>query len=665
MEATPEIRQFEAETKQLLDLMIHSLYTEKEIFLRELISNASDALDKLRFDSLTDETLTPEGHEPEIRIQADPDRRLLTIEDNGIGMTREEVIANIGSVARSGTQEMLERVAKAKEADETLEMIGRFGVGFYSAFMVADEVRLETCRAGTRESTLWKSSADGTYSLEPGDRRSTGTRVTLRLKPANKDSGIEDYTNDWTLAGIVRRYSNYISYPIRQRVRRQQKEGSEAEGIVGADGKTAYEDKTLNSMKPIWTRPESEVTEEEYSEFYKHIAGDWNDPSLHIRFKAEGASEYESVLFIPSEAPPDLFVFGSDFGLQLYARRVMVTERCEEVLPHFLRFVRGVVDSSDIPLNISRQTLQENRHLVRIRKFVAKKVLDALAKLQREDGEKYRDLWGKFGRAIKEGISTDPDQKDRIVPLLLFESSNDPDELTSLKDYVARMKPGQTSIYYITGESRAIVANSPVIEAFINKEYEVLFLTDPIDEFVVVGLSEFDGKPLRSVAKGDLDIDTADAATDAKEDRRAQEQQYTSLFKEMEKHLEDSVKQVRLSSRLTTSPACLTVDEHDLSPQMERMLRERSQDFARPRQKRILEMNGSHQVVQALQQRFERDSSDPAIRDYAELLYGYATLAEGTEIENPGPFNKALEGLMLRAAQGGAPSTSQAEGADG
>ena len=373
MEATPEIRQFEAETKQLLDLMIHSLYTEKEIFLRELISNASDALDKLRFDALTDATLMPEGHEPEIRIQADPDRRLLTIEDNGIGMTREEVIANIGSIARSGTQEMLERVAKAKGADETLEMIGRFGVGFYSAFMVSDEVRLETCRAGTQESTLWKSSADGTYSLELGDRRSRGTRVTLRLKPADKDSGIEDYTNEWTLASIVRRYSNYIAYPIRQRVHRQAKEGTEAEGIVGADGKTAFEDKTLNSMKPIWTRSESEVTEEEYSEFYKHIAGDWNDPGLHIRFKAEGASEYESVLFVPSEAPPDLFVFGSDFGLQLYARRVMVTERCEEVLPHFLRFVRGVVDSSDIPLNISRQTLQENRHLARIRKFVAKK----------------------------------------------------------------------------------------------------------------------------------------------------------------------------------------------------------------------------------------------------------------------------------------------------
>ena len=660
MQSTPEIRQFEAETKQLLDIMIHSLYTEKEIFLRELISNASDALDKLRFNALTDSALLPDGHDPEIRIETDPDRRLLTIADNGIGMTRDEVIENIGSIARSGTQEMLEQIKKSKGSAETIEMIGRFGVGFYSAFMVADEVTLETLKAGTEEPTLWKSSADGTYSVESGSRRNQGTSVTLHLKPVDENAGIGDFTDEWTISRTVRRYSNYIAYPVRQRIKRATK-GAEEGGIVGADGTTAYEDKTLNSMKPIWTLPESEVDEKEYNEFYKRLAGDWQDPSLHLRFKAEGASEYESVLFIPSEPPPDLNTFGAEFGLQLYARRVMVTERCEEVLPHFLRFVRGVVDSADIPLNISRQTLQENRHLARIRKFVTKKVLDALGKLKREDSEKYRDLWGKFGRVIKEGMSTEPAQQDRIVPLLLFESSNDPKELTSLKDYAARMKPDQTSIYYITGESRAIVANSPVIEAFIKKEYEVLFLTDPIDEFVVVGLQDFDGKPLRSVAKGDLDLGEGEAAADAKEERRAQEQRFTSLFKTLEKHLDESVKQVRLSNRLTTSPACLTVDEDGMSPQMERILRGRSEDSKAPRQKRILEVNGSHEVVEALQARFERDSEDPSIREYAELLFGYATLAEGTEIENPGPFNKALEGLMLRAVRGGTAESAQSK----
>ncbi len=651
MPTQPETLQFEAETKQLLDLMIHSLYTEKEIFLRELVSNASDALDKLRFSALTDSSLLPSGEELQIRIDADPDRRILTIRDNGIGMTREEVISNIGSIARSGTQEMLEELGKSKDTKETLEMIGRFGVGFYSAFMVADVVELETQKAGTAESTLWKSNADGTYSVAPGERRSQGTTVMLHLKPSDTDAGLADYTNDWTISSVVKRYSNYIAYPIRQRVQRPRKDEDD-EAIIGPDGKTAFEDRTLNSMKPIWTRPESDVTDKQYAEFYKHIAGDWRDPSLHLRFKAEGASEYESVLFIPSEARGDLMLYGAEYGLQLYARRVMVMDRCEEVLPQFLRFVRGVVDSSDIPLNISRQTLQENRHLTGIRKFVGRKVLDALAKLQREDADKYRTVWGKFGSVIKEGISTDPQHKARIVPLLLFESSNDPKELTGLKDYVDRMKPDQTSIYYITGESRAIVANSPVIEAFIKKEYEVLFLTDQIDEFLVDRLKDFDGKPLRSVAKGDLDIDSGDAAKAAKEERQTQQQRLTSLFRKLEEHLEESVKQVRLSSRLTTSPACLTVDEDDMSPQMERILRTQAPDMAQPRQKRILEINGSHDVVRELHRRFERDSDDPAIADYAELLYGYATLAEGTEIKNPGPFNRALEGLMVRAARG-------------
>ena len=648
MSTATETRNFEAETKQLLDLMIHSLYTNKEIFLRELISNASDALDKLRFSALTEPGLMPEGDELEIRLDVDADARTLTIHDNGIGMSRQEVIDNIGSIARSGTQEMLKKLGSQKGAEKMPELIGRFGVGFYSAFMVSDQVVLETRRAGEETSTAWRSEGDGTYTLSDGDRRGPGTSVTLHLKAADEDAGIEDFTDEWALESVVKRYSDFIGYPIRQRVRREKRETDE-KGIIKPDGKTTYvvEDKTLNSMKPIWTRAESEVTEEEYNEFYKHITGDWRDPSLHIRFKAEGVSEYESVLFVPNEAPPDLFVWGAEYGLRLYARRVMIMERCDAVLPHFLRFVRGVVDSSDIPLNISRQTLQENRHLTRISKFLAKKVLDTLAKLQSDDEEKYLEFWGRFGRVLKEGVDFDAEHKNRIVPLLMFESSNDPKKLTTLKDYVSRMKEGQDDIYYITGESRSIVANSPLIEAFIKQDYEVLFLTDPVDEFLVTRLMDFEGKTLRSAGKGDLDLSSDEAAEDAKSERKDQEQRYGDLFGLLGKHLEEHVKQVRLSKRLTTSPACLTVDEYDMSPQMERMLRMAGPDA--PRQKRILEVNGTHDLVRGLQERFETDKADPLLRDYAELLYGYAMLAEGAEIEDPGPFTKALEGIMMRA----------------
>ena len=648
MSTSTETRNFEAETKQLLDLMIHSLYTNKEIFLRELISNASDALDKLRFKSLTEPDLVREGEELEIRLEVDADARTLAIHDNGIGMSRQEVIDNIGSIARSGTQEMLKSLSSQQGSEKTPELIGRFGVGFYSAFMVADQVVLETRAAGEDSSTLWRSEADGTYTVSDGDRSGTGTSVILHLKAADKDAGIEDFTSEWTLQSVVKRYSNFIGYPIRQRVRREKRETDE-KGIVTPDGKTTYvvEDKTLNSMKPIWTRPESEVTDEEYNEFYKHISGDWRDPSLHIRFKAEGVSEYESVLFVPSEAPPDLFVWGAEYGLQLYARRVMIMERCDAVLPHFLRFVRGVVDSSDIPLNISRQTLQENRHLTRISKFLAKKVLDTLAKLQGDDEEKYLDFWGKFGRVLKEGVDFDSEHKNRIVPLLMFESSNDPKKLTTLQDYVSRMKEGQDDIYYITGESRSIVANSPLIEGFIKKNYEVLFLTDPVDEYLVTRLTEFEGKTLRSAGKGDLDLSSDGGAEDSKNERKDQEQRFGDLFGLLGKHLEEHVKQVRLSNRLTTSPACLTVDEHDMSPHMERMLRMAGPDT--PKQKRILEVNGTHDLVRGLQERFETDKTDPALREFAELLYGYAMLAEGAEIEDPGPFTRALEGIMMRA----------------
>ena len=650
MPTSTETRKFEAETKQLLDLMIHSLYTDKDIFLRELISNASDALDKIRFTALTAPDLLPEGEELEIRLTPDQDKRLLTIQDNGIGMSRQEVIDNIGSIARSGTQEMLAALGKAGGKDAMPELIGRFGVGFYSAFMVADKVELETRKAGEEASTHWSSEADGTYTIREGSKASQGTSITLHLKSVDRDAGLEDFTDEWVLSRVVKRYSNFIAHPIRHNVRREKRDTDE-KGIVKPDGKTTvvFEDKTLNSMKPIWTRPESEVTEEEYNEFYKHVATAWKDPMLHLRCKAEGISEYESVLFVPADPPPDLFVAGAEYGLQLYARRVMIMERCDAALPHFLRFVRGVVDSSDLPLNISRQALQENRHVERIRKFLTRKVLDKLASLQRDEEDKYLEFWNQFGRALKEGVVTDYDQKDRILPLLLFESSADSEKRTTLADYVSRMKEDQESIYYLTGESRSIVESSPLIEAFVKQDYEVLFLIDPVDEFLVDRLPEFEGKKLRSAAKGELDIDLdgEDGEGDAKGDRKVQKERYSDLFGMLGKHLEESVKRVQLSSRLTSSPACLTSDEHDMSPQMERMMRMAGPEV--PKQKRILEVNGSHQIVKGLQERFENNKTDPALKEFAELLYGYAMLAEGSEMENPGPFTNALEGIMARA----------------
>jgi len=651
MATSTETRKFEAETKQLLDLMIHSLYTNKEIFLRELISNASDALDKLRFRALTEQELKSESDDLEIRLEPDADKRTLKIHDNGIGMSRQEVIDNIGSIARSGTQEMLKNLGQKAKGAELPDLIGRFGVGFYSAFMVSEKVEIDTRKAGEDGATHWESDADGTYTISEGSKPKPGTSITLHLKAVDSDAGIEDFTDEWVLENTVKRYSNYIGYPIRHRVQRE-KQDTDEKGIETPDGKTTivFDDKTLNSMKPIWTRSESEVKDEEYNEFYKHIATAWKDPMLRLRFKAEGISEYESLLFIPSEPSPDLHMWGAEYGLQLYARRVMIEERCKEALPHFLRFVRGVVDSSDLPLNISRQTLQENRHVTRIRKFLTKKVLDMLSDLQRDDEVKYLEFWSQFGRTVKEGVGTEPDQKDRIVPLLLFASSADPEKLTTLKAYVERMKDGQDSIYFITGESRAIVENAPVIEGVVKKGYEVLFLTDPVDEFLVDRLPEFEEKRLRSAGRGDLDLDEGSDEETAKAKRKDQEQLYGDLFGLLGKHLEENVKRVRLSKRLTTSPACLTVDEHDMSPQMERMLSMAGPDA--PKQKRILEINGSHAVVQGLRERFENDKTDPVLKDYAELLYGYAMLAEGTELKDPGPFNKALEGVMARAVQG-------------
>ena len=648
MEAQAETFQFQAETTQLLNMMIHSLYTDKEIFLRELISNASDAIDRLRFEALTRPDIVAEGHSPEIRIEANKEPRTLTIHDNGVGMTRDEVIANIGTIAKSGTRTLLEQVkAEGKSPEALAELIGRFGVGFYSAFMVADKVTLVTRRAGEATATQWESDGEGEYTLSPAERAQHGTSITLHLKDADSEAGISDFTEQWTLSGIVKRHSDFVSYPIKmQQERHEVARDEDGKPKEGGETTIVIEDKTLNSMKPIWTRPQSDVTEEEYNEFYKHVSHDWNPPLKTLSFKAEGRFEFQALVFLPSQAPFDLYYHQAPFGLQLYAQRVLIMERCEELVPRYLRFLKGVVDSADLPLNISRQRLQQDRHISQICQWLTKRVLDTLNTMAENDTETFTTLWEQFGRTLKEGVSSDFENKDRIVPLLRFPSSHDPDKLTTLKEYVERMRSEQNDIYYLTGESRHTVENSPHLEAFKSKGYEVLYLIEPVDELVVQSLPEFDGKKLQSVGKGTVQLGSESEKEEAEKALKEKSENYADLLAALQKQLDEHVKEVRLSTRLTTSPVCLVGAEHDYSPQLERLLSQSQQNM--PKQKRIMELNPTHPILTKLHERFQQDKEDPMLGEYAELLFGYGLLAEGSELPDRITFNRRVADLMVR-----------------
>jgi molecular chaperone HtpG len=618
MTTNTETFQFQAEARQVLDLMIHSLYTNKEIFLRELISNASDALDRLRFEALSKPELIGPDEKLEIWIESDSTARTLTISDNGIGMSREEVISNIGTIAKSGTRELLQTLRERQSADMLTTLIGQFGVGFYSAFMVADRVTLVTRRAGDDKATQWESAGDGTFTIADASKFVRGTSIVLHLKTFDEDSEVEDFTDKWVIERIVKRYSDFVAYPI-----------------IYKDKDPKQADKTLNSMKPIWTRPRSEVKDEEYKEFYKHISHDWNEPLTTWSFRAEGRSEYQALLFVPSQAPFDLFYATGKFGLHLFVRRVLIMEHCEELLPGYLRFVRGVVDSADLPLNVSRQRLQEDRHITQIRKWLTKKVLDSLEEMQKNESDKYSEFWKQFGRVVKEGPSIDFDNKDKVIALCLFESSADAEKLTTLKQYIERMKPDQTSIYYITGPSRKAVENSPHLEAFKQKGFEVLYMVDPVDEMLMQWLPEYEGKKLKSIAKGVADL--ADE-TDLKDKQR----EFSALIDALQKKLDDRVKEVRLSGRLTSSPACLVVAEHDVSPNLEKLLNQAKGETSK--QKRILELNPDHEIIAKMRNR----ADDTMLEDVAEVLYGYALLAEGSELHEPLKFNQALIRVLAK-----------------
>jgi molecular chaperone HtpG len=644
--AKVEEHQFQAETKRLLDLMIHSLYTNKEIFLRELISNASDALDRLRFEALTDPTLLEENEKYEIRLETDREARTLSVSDTGIGMSRDEVMANIGTIAKSGTDELRKGLEAAVTAQMAAELIGRFGVGFYSSFMVADKVVLTTRKGGETTATRWESTADGVYLISEAERDRRGTTVTLYLKPADPELGIEDFTDQWMLSRVVRKYSDFVTYPVIGKYKREES-SNDGDSAQELNPTIVIEDKILNSMKPIWSRPQSEVSESEYADFYRHISNDWTTPFKTISLKAEGTIEYQALLFIPAQAPYDLFYHGYQGGLRLYAKRVMVMENCAELLPGYLRFVKGVVDSADLPLNISRQTLQQDRHVTQIRKWLTKKALDALEELFEKDYDNYLKLWSQFGRALKEGATSDYENKERILSLLLFQSSADAEKLTTLKGYVGRMKEGQDEIYYLTGESRAVVENSPHLEAFKEKEYEALYLTEPVDELLVQSLWDFEGKKLKSAGKGTLKLgDNQEEKEKDQAELKKKEEEAAELFAAMQKALEGHIKQVRLTNRLVASPACLVGAEMDYSPQMERLLQKGK--GGGPRQRRILELNPNHEIFVILRERFRQNKEDEAIVKYAELLLGHALLAEGSEIPEPAKFNRLVVELMLK-----------------
>ena len=631
--STVETLQFQAEAKQVLDLMIHSLYTNKEIFLRELISNASDALDRLRVESLTQPTLLGKDELFEIIIESDKEARTLTIHDSGIGMNRDEVIQNIGTIAKSGTRELLESL-KGRTSELTDKLIGQFGVGFYSAFMVADRVSLVTRRAGEDKATLWESAGDGQYSLSETEKFRRGTTVTLHLKPVDSESGVEDFAEDWVLKRIVKQYSDFVTYPIHYR-----QTGKEAD-----KKKDASESGPINSMRPIWARPASEVTEDEYKEFYKHISRDWNDPLKHLSFKAEGRIEYQALLYLPSQAPMDMFFETGKFGLQLYVRKVLIMENCEDLLPRYLRFVKGMVDSSDLPLNISRQRLQEDRHIAQIRKWLTRKVVDALTDISENDKETYSTFWEHFGRVLKEGVSFDFENKDRITPLILFDSSHDPEKKTTLSEYVMRMNSDQKEIFYLTGESGESIANSPHLEAFKARDVEVLFLSDPIDELMVQALTEYDEKKLKSIGKGTVSLGSDEEQSKTRKDLNAKQVEYVDLMSLLKKKLDSHITEVRLTNRLTDSPACLVVSDEDFSPQLDRILR--AQQGRTEKQKRIMELNPAHDIVQKLQARVQTDKNDPLIDDYAQLLLGSAQIAEGSELGDSKRFTEALTKLM-------------------
>jgi molecular chaperone HtpG len=630
-----ETYEFQTEVKQLLNIIINSLYSNKEIFLRELISNASDAIDKISFRAQTDPDILGENQEFKIKLIPDKQKRTLTISDNGIGMTKDEVKENLGTIAKSGTAAFLEALEKSQqEKTLTPELIGQFGVGFYSAFIVADKVVVITRAPGAKKATKWESAGDGSYTIEETDKENRGTDVILHLAPKAEDE--DDFTDEWTIRRIVKRHSDFVRYPVVMDVEREETEtDSEGKPIEGGEKKKVIREETLNSMKAIWARNKNDITEEEYKDFYSHVSHDWNPPLDRMHFKLEGVTEYTALLYIPSQAPFDLFYPERQHGVQLYSRRVFIMENCKELLPEYLRFIKGVVDAPDLNLNISRELLQQDALVRNIRKNLVKKILE---KLEEMDDETFEKFYNEFGAVLKEGIYSDFENRDRLTKLIRYKTTKSEDKWRSLTQYVNDMQPDQSHIYYITGDNLGAMLNSPHLEALKDKDYEVLLMTDPVDEFVVQTLSEFEKKTFKSAEKGDLDID--------KEDEK-QAQDYEDLFKKILEHLDEKIKSVKPSSHLKNSVSCLSGDSYDMSAYMEKLLKASGQSI--PESKRILELNTHHPVMEKIKEIYKENPENQSLKDYSQLLYDLAVIAEGGKIENPSRFNKMVGDLMAGA----------------
>ena len=636
--------EFQAEARQLLDLMVHSVYSDKDSFLRELISNASDALDKLRIEAFRNKDLDPDNtltSDLHVEIEVDREARTLTIRDNGIGMTRAEVVDLIGTLAKSGTAELRQQLRDAQNTKDSAvseELIGQFGIGFYSTFMVADKVELLTHKAGESEAIKWESSGDGTYTIAGVENAPQGTSVTLHLKAVDAEDALHDYASEWKLRTLVKKYSDFIAWPIRMEVeKRSEQDGKET---------VTTEVETLNSGKALWARPKDEVSDEEYKEFYKHIAHAWDEPLEVISMKAEGTFEYQALLFIPSRAPLDLYEPDAAIGVQLYVKRVFIMGDCDQLMPRYLRFVKGVVDAQDLSLNVSREILQQDRQINAIRRRLTKKVLSTIKELQTERPDDYRSFWGEFGKVLKEGLMRDFDNQETLLEVCSFASTHSEDELTTLADYVSRMKEGQRQIFYATGESPQQILNTPHLEAFKAKGYEVLLLSDTVDEIWLGSVTEFDDKPLQSIAMGDVDLDTEEEKTAHEAERKEQEENFADLLAWLTETLSEHVKEVRLSTRLTDSPACLITDAFGITPSLARIYRATGQDV--PVGKRTLELNPTHPLITGLQQAHKDRGDDPTNGETAELLYGAALLAEGNAPEDPARFAELLANRLTR-----------------
>ena len=626
--------EFQAEVKQLLQLMIHSLYSNKDIFLRELISNASDALDRLRFEQVTNESLQSD-EELHIRLEPDKGQRTLTITDNGVGMTRSDVIENLGTIARSGTKAFLDKV-ETGDGNLPPELIGQFGVGFYASFMVADKVEVLTRKAGEDTATHWVSTGD-TFEVEDATRPSCGTTITLHLKEKNEEDHLDDYTDDWVLRRIVKRYSDFVSYPIKLQVWEDK----------GEAGTKTLEDQTLNSRKAIWARPKDEVTDDEYNEFYRHIAHDWSEPLARVPIRIEGTFEAQGLLFIPSQAPIDLFHPEMKRGVQLYVKRVFIMDECKELIPTYLRWVKGVVDAQDLSLNVSREILQKDRQIRAIHKQLVKKVFDTLDTLQAEQIEDYRKFWTQFGAAVKEGlVAGEAKDQERILNVTLVRTTED-EGLVSLSEVADRLGEDAEAIWYMSGPSFEAIRNSPHLEAFKSQKIPVLLLTDAIDDIWLDRGLKYRDLSFRSVAKGDIDLTKSEDEPKQKEEREEAEQSYKDVITAVRIRLQDHIQEVRLSHRLTDSAVCLVADANALNPQMERLMRQMGQDI--PKQKRIMELNPSHALMSKLKVMVAENDTDPAIQEYADLLYGQAVLAEGGQLEDPAQFSQLIAKLMVGA----------------